>query len=665
MIGGLNFEPWINGGYRRIKGFERFDGRPKPSDAQWVALTLDIPFVGTLGDTVTGDTSGATGVVIAQNDTVPAIYVTDVVGTFVDTEGLDTATYTVSGFPNPNFTQTASDQQAVRFNAEDYYRQQIQQVPGLNPIRGIWQIRDRVYAFRDNVGETACEIHKATATGWSQVGIEMAHTLRYDAGTVSPLLEGEAVTGLSSGATGTIQRSITFGGSTGSSDAFGYLSLTSVSGTFTDGEAIQVSAVTRATADGGSSQFTLPVGGRYSFISENFYANSATYRVYAANGVGPGFEIDENDIVTPILLDLSAGDAPSENVPFLVAAFNGRLWLAFPGGSVQHSIVGDPLVWNGFLGAAEYGLGEEVTSLEVIRGDVLSASTRRQWHAFYPNNDAGSTYTKKIISDRAGAILYGVQRLDTVYAADDSGIVDLRRVEQFGDFAAATVSDLIQPDLDAAKERITGSLGVRESNQYRLLYENGAGIIGRMRPDGVAEWGRLDYGTPVSCSYSCENAAGTPSYYFGGDSGYVYEAERGRSFDGGAIQAFMRLPFNHQGRPATRKRYRLAELEIEADLEVSLLVAQENSYANEEVGSYSWNDLLAAWEDQVSGGGGFYDIDNWDEIYWDSQTVNSARFELRGTGKNVSLLFYNESAITEPFIMQGVVLHFDERRVQR
>jgi hypothetical protein len=33
LIGALNFEAKVNGGYRRIDGYERFDGRRRPSDA--------------------------------------------------------------------------------------------------------------------------------------------------------------------------------------------------------------------------------------------------------------------------------------------------------------------------------------------------------------------------------------------------------------------------------------------------------------------------------------------------------------------------------------------------------------------------------------------------------------------------------------------------------
>lgn len=665
LIGGVNFEPWINGGYRRIAGFERYDGRPAPSDATWQRLTLAAAMPTTpavvVGNTLEGATSGATGVIVAFDTDRMAVYVTKVSGTFQDAEDLDDTTLaesavaTIDGAPADEYAPTIAEEETIGLAAEDEYRDDIQQVPGINDIRGIWQIKDRVYAFRDNVGATACICHKATASGWSSAAMEMAHYVYFTGGSAAPAV-GDTLDGASSGATGTIHKIILHTGSWGGADAAGYFVLTSVTGTYSDTENLQVSAATKAVASGASAQFAFPAGGRYSFVSENYYAGSSTYRVYGANGVGPAFEIDENDVVSPILWDLSAEDLPEENKPYLVETFNGRLWLAFPGGSVQHSVVGEPLTWNGFLGAAEYGLGEEVTALTAMSGNVLVARTRRQTHGFYPG--ASSSYSKKILSDRAGGILYSAEELDTAYAADDSGITSLARVQEFGDFGSATISDLVQPILNAYKEQIVGSMVVRSSNQYRLLYANGEGIIARIKPGGVAEFGRLDYAQNINCSYSCEDENGTPTNWFGGDSGYVYQAERGKNFDGEAIESFGRLPFAHQGSPAYRKRYRLADLELEAERAVTLLMSAELSYAGPETGSYTW-------DDSVLGGGGFYDLDNWDEIYFDAQAISTARFELTGTGKNISLLFYHSSATTSPFILQGCLMHFDVRRVGR
>lgn len=652
MIAGANYEPWINGGYRRVRGFERFDGRPAPSDSTWVKVCLADIGSYEVGDTITGDTSGATGVIAAIESN--CIAVTKLSGTFQASEGIDTATTTITSVSTGEDAPTLSIEEAWRLACEEIYRADITTVPGSGDILGVWQCKAREYAIRNNVGGTAAVIHKASSSGWDDSLLDMAHYLYFDAGTAE-FAVGSTLTGGTSGATGTIHKVVVHNGDWSTNDAVGYVALTGVTGTFSDDETVTDAATGSATANGASAQFALPAGGRYDFRSYNFLAGTDTYRVYAAGGQGPAFEIDENDIVTPILLDTSMGDSPDENNPYLAEVFDGRLWLAFPGGSLQRSITGDPLTFNGFLGAAEYGLGDEITGLKAIPGQSLIAYTRNQAHAF---SIASGGYTKRIVAERAGAVLYSVGELSSIYAVDDSGIIDLQRSDVFGDFADATVSDPIQPYINANRERIAGVMMIRESNQYRVLFTNGEGAIMRIRPDGRVEFGIINYGIDLSCCYWCEDENGSPSYWMGGSDGHVYRAERGRNFDGTAIESFCRLPFNHQGQPAQRKRYRLAEIELEAERGVLLKVAQDLSYAGRETGSYSW-------EDSVIGGGGFYDLDNWDEIYWDSQVFNQARFELRGTGKNISLLFYQESATTEPFILQGCVLHYDPRRVSR
>jgi hypothetical protein len=58
------FEPWYNGGYRRVDGFERFSGKPKPSAAVCYGApvsSLSGFVVGTNTTQGTGVSSGAVG----------------------------------------------------------------------------------------------------------------------------------------------------------------------------------------------------------------------------------------------------------------------------------------------------------------------------------------------------------------------------------------------------------------------------------------------------------------------------------------------------------------------------------------------------------------------------------------------------------------------------
>lgn len=76
-----NFEPDINGGYRRMRGIERFDGRPRPSSATYQVIDCIITGPLVVGDTIIGSISNATAKVAYINGPTNMI-VTDATGSF-------------------------------------------------------------------------------------------------------------------------------------------------------------------------------------------------------------------------------------------------------------------------------------------------------------------------------------------------------------------------------------------------------------------------------------------------------------------------------------------------------------------------------------------------------------------------------------------------------
>lgn len=93
-----NYEPDTLGRYRRIDGYERFDGRPKPSEASYWLLAFDAgDILPSVGDKIVGDDSGATAILIAivvtsgdwaTNDAAGDLVFYQLNGAFVDNEPL-------------------------------------------------------------------------------------------------------------------------------------------------------------------------------------------------------------------------------------------------------------------------------------------------------------------------------------------------------------------------------------------------------------------------------------------------------------------------------------------------------------------------------------------------------------------------------------------------
>ena len=80
----VNFEVSVLGGYTRIAGYERYDGRPNPSDALYNLITVTNSNLIAVGDTIQNLAVTATGYVIAINE--DTVVYTKAVGSFIGGE---------------------------------------------------------------------------------------------------------------------------------------------------------------------------------------------------------------------------------------------------------------------------------------------------------------------------------------------------------------------------------------------------------------------------------------------------------------------------------------------------------------------------------------------------------------------------------------------------
>lgn len=133
----MNFECSVTGGYTRIPGYERFDGRAAPTaTAAFLMLAAVFSAGVSIGATVVGNTSGATGYVIAT--TATALVVTATTGAFQNGETLKVGGSPVGTLVSYAGAASTAKQSAVYAQlAANYYRSLIGVVPGSGPIRGV------------------------------------------------------------------------------------------------------------------------------------------------------------------------------------------------------------------------------------------------------------------------------------------------------------------------------------------------------------------------------------------------------------------------------------------------------------------------------------------------------------------------------------------------
>lgn len=660
-IDALNYEIPSAKGYRRINGFERFSGQPSPSDATYYTLNFTAGYLQpSVGNVYEGMTSGALGRILVQPTAVTGNWALSTAtgtlvlrilsGTFqngenIKQQGGGTVRCVANGTATLRGADNDTDDDSWMALAVADARSLIGAVTGSGPIRGIWMYNGTVYAFRNNAGGTACDMWKSTTSGWTQVSL--GYTLNFVSGTAA-FSEGDTVTGGTSSATGTVGRVLVTSGTWGGGNAAGRLILTSKTGNFNASETI-TSAGGSATTNGTQTTHTLQPGGRFEFVNHNFYASASTIRMYGCDGVSKAFEFD-GTVFVPIITGMTT------DTPEFINVHHEQLFLMFPGGSVQSSDIGEPIDWTLALGATEIGVGDEGTGMVTLADGAMLITTRNKAFILYGKSQAD--FELKELSKEAGAYPYTIQKLLRTYGVDDYGIRSLETTADYGNFQYGTETALIQRLINAKKSLAISSYIRREANQYRVFFTDNTGLALSVNGGKVIGIMPLDYGRVVRCACSLEHN-GVERVFFGSDDGWVYEDNKGKSFDGSAMEYAIRLAFNHLGRPRQRKRFLRAEFELEAERSLALKGSFELSYSDSSTPASGATDIT------VSGGGGYWDVDNWDEVYWDEQAVSLARLRLGGRGTNISLLLYGNAADEDSHTLHGVNIHYQLGRGER
>lgn len=660
VIASLNYEPLAEG-YGRMEGIERFDGRPAPSDARyWV-----LPFSGgtndfAVGEIVTGGTSAATGVVLALDGVTGTwtgsasgnLVLCDVTGSFEKDEALAGASGGAAVAADAAEEDGAADidtAMAWTALAQAHSRSLIAKVPGQGPVRGVAVHAGSVYAWRDKAGGAQAACYKATAAGW--VAHPVLTRLVFTTGTTE-ILEGQTITGATSGATATAYSVIQPNGSWTSGDAAGFIDMTGLTGTFAVGEAIQVGGVGVAVSDGqGVSDY--PPGGRYRTISHNFYGQRDQRRLYGTYGTGPAFELCPEGTVF-----LNTGTLVDQ--PYRVFEISNHLGLVFPGGSIQFSGTGEPRSFQVLLGAGEIGLGTEVTDV-VQANDTAVAVFGEAKIGILQGRDA-SDFVLDTLTEEAGAIPDTAQRIARTVYLDARGLRDLTATQAFGNFKVGALSILFENYLrtkQKAGAQVIGSFVCKTKSQYRMMWNDGTGLsvfMGGKTPSAMA----FSLGEVRPYCFGQGELSDGEALFFGGEDGYVYRLDKGSTIDGEDLAYFCMTPFNHFGATMREKRVHKLVLEMDAPPKATIGVLAQFDYGDGD----KPDSLLSSFD--VHGGGAAWDTALWDTFYWSAPMEGFAETPIDGIGRNASFIIAGTALPAEPpHILQAYHVYISPRKLRR
>ena len=649
-----NYEPQISGGYRRINGYERYDGNVNtPTAAKYWILGITLTGTIAVGATITGGSSAATGRVLAVKS---GTYVLGrVSGVFVQGEnvlasaaiqGITTGSAIIGGASLP------SDDADYKLLAANDRRADILAVPGSGKIRGVCVYNGILYAFRDDVLGAGSDMYKATAAGWAK--ITLGKEILFSTPTAE-IKVGYTVTGGTSGAHG-VAIAVLLRVGTWTVAGAGSIVFATVTGTFQSGEALTVGGVSMATSSSLCTQISRLPGGTLDLVTGNFTGSTSTEMMFGSDGTNPAFSFDGTTYV-PIHTGMAV-DTPSH-----IYIHKFMMFLSFLG-SVQFSALGNPYAWTVVLGAGEIATGDVITGFIPNAGDYVSGSTLQilTRETLYTLYGASSGDFKLVLSiGDIGFFPHTAQLIsNNAYGLTNRGIQAIITTLAFGDFDYASVSHLVQPLITAKRGMETCSTTSKTKNQYRLYFNDGTGLVVGLTGDKDNGIMLLNYGIPVRCIATATLTTGEEVCYFGSDDGYVYRDNVGTSFDGAVIESWIRPAFNNLKSPQIRKSFKRAVFEVATEGYSQVQVTYDMGYGNPDVSqSPSDGDIV------MSGAGGYWDQFTWDQFTWDSPVYATPSISITGTEKNISFFFYSNRAQDMPHTVTGCSISYIFRRPER
>jgi len=641
-----NFECSINGGYTRIAGYERFDGHANPSDAFYNVLICALTGAVAVGDTVTGVTSSATGKVIARDGT--KVVLTRETGVFANGETIQVSAANVGTVTSvQGMDMDGLTDATYRGLAADEYRTSISAVPGSGSILGVAYFKGTVYAWRNNAGATAAKLYKSTSSGWSEVAL--GYEIKFDGGTAE-IFDGQTVVGGTSGASGAVTRVVLESGTWSAGTATGKLIMSITLGTFVNNEALTVSSVNKAVADGTSSAITLAPSGRVETVIGNFGGGTANTKIYGVDGVNRGFEFD-GTVYVPIKTGMAT------DVPTRVAVHKNHLFFAF-GESLQFSGIGEPYQWSPLVGAGEIALNGAITNLLVLPGNqttgALGVYTRNDTNILY--GTSSETFQLSTFNTGTGGLPFTSQNMDQAYVLDDRGVMNMNTSLNYGNFESNALTLRIRPFIQARRNLATASVLNREKGQYRIFFSDGTGIYMTFNGSKVLGIMPVQFTNSVTCCVEGETPDGSSTSFFGSTNGFVYRLDAGTSFDGAVIPANINLVFNSVKSPRVLKRFRRASVELTGDSYAEISFGYDLGYRSVELEQatatqYS-NDLRSSYWDDMT----------WDNFIWDGRDISPSEVEVLGTAENMAIQLSSVSAIIKPFTVNNIIVHYSMRR---
>ncbi len=324
-----------------------------------------------------------------------------------------------------------------------------------------------------------------------------------------------------------------------------------------------------------------------------------------------------------------------------------------------------PYTDNDFTAAAGSGtisLGAVITGLIVFRQQLIIFTESSIFQLV--GNTLADFQLQPVTTDIGCVDTDTIQEVggDIMFLGPD-GLRLLSGTDRIGDFGLGVVSKAIQKEVTSFITANTSfaSVVIRNKSQYRILgyntnitQENAQGILGTQFSgqggEGMA-WGELrGIRAYVADSRFYQNVE---TIVFANDDGYLYQMEDGNSFDSLNIQTTFATPFMPVNDPRIRKTFYKAFLytdpqgSVSFDMSLKLDFDQRNSIQPTQINFDNDTGEVAFYGSAVFGSAAVYS----------NKLVTLFETQLIGSGFTASIQFESDST-DPPFSLDAITLEF-------
>tara|TARA_R110001632_G_scaffold36985_1_gene93524 strand:- start:486 stop:2468 length:1983 start_codon:yes stop_codon:yes gene_type:complete len=617
-----NFEPSIEGGYRRVQGFIKYNdnavpsyGSPRVQASGQTGTTLNLANV--FYSPVVGDKF-----TIAGNATVYTISNTS--------PGYDDTNKTFTGTITPSLAASPADKALVTF------------VNNTNLVQGVGYFDSEAFAYRDGT-----IWRNNTAGGWTQVNVPSYGTVLVDAGSQTG--NSLSIDGLTSAPSIGDTFSVA-----GIEKVYTVVNKPTVVGS--DATLVITPALASSPANNALVTFISSDRGSFRKLRYSRYNISGTPTIMFLDGANYPAKYDGTTFTT---LDGISSDLLGAE---FVVSFKNQLFFS------KGSLLGftAPYSDDNFSpadGAGDVSVGEDITGLIVFR-EQLIIFTRRKILRLTGNTIAD--FNLQPITLDIGCVSEDtIQEIggDIMFMAPD-GLRLLSATDRIGDFGLSTASKPIQDVMVSFKAKHTSfsSCVIRGKSQYRLFgYAPGIsssssqGILGTQFADQSSQgmaWAKLR-GINAYVADSYYDDSEEEVVLFAEANGYVYKMEEGFSFDGSNIRATFSTPHFTINDPRMRKTvYKLTTYvdprgSVSGSASIKLDFDQPNTPEPRPVSFTNGATSTAA----------FYGDSEYGTATFGGKLVNVFTNQVVGAGKSISIQFVFDGTDPE-FSLDAMALEF-------